>query len=262
MPVLRGESLTKSYGHRTVVSNVDLEVRSSEIIALLGRNGAGKTTTFLMMAGLVKPDEGTVYLDDRDISRRTTPERAMLGISYLPQENSVFLKASVEENLRLVLELQSYEKKEKEELARQLLEELELGELVKQSAHSLSGGERRKLEICRALVIRPKFLLLDEPFTGIDPLTVIELQKILVRLKEKGIGIVITDHNVRDTLRITNRVYILDEGEILIAGSPDQVAADRQAQQKFLGKDFNLPGGQLNLPLKSNGPPTSPPENR
>ena len=262
MPVLRGKSLTKSYGRRTVVSSVNLEVRSGEIIALLGRNGAGKTTTFLMMVGLVKPDEGTIYLDDQDISRLTTPERAGLGVGYLPQENSVFLKASVEENLRLVLELQTYDQLEKEELAGRLLEELGLGELVKQSAHSLSGGERRKLEICRALVLKPKFLLLDEPFTGIDPLTVIELQKILVSLKEKGIGIVISDHNVRDTLRITNRVYILDEGEILISGSPDQVAADSRARQRFLGKGFKLPGGQLNLPLRSNGPPASPPENR
>jgi lipopolysaccharide export system ATP-binding protein len=262
MSVLRGESLTKSYGRRTVVSDVGLEVRSSEIIALLGRNGAGKTTTFMMMVGLIKPDEGTIYLDDQDISRRTTPERARLGISYLPQENSVFLKASVEENLRLVLELQSYEQSEKEELTGRLLEELGLDDLVKQSAHSLSGGERRKLEICRALVLKPKFLLLDEPFTGIDPLTVIELQKILVSLKEKEIGIIISDHNVRDTLRITNRVYILDEGEILISGSPDRVAADNRARQKFLGKDFKLPSGQLNLPLKSSGPPASPPENR
>ncbi|MDH7513343.1 MAG: LPS export ABC transporter ATP-binding protein [Clostridiales bacterium] len=262
MSVFRGESLTKSYGRRTVVGDVDIEVRSGEIIALLGRNGAGKTTTFLMMAGLVKPDEGTIYLDDEDISRRTTPERARLGISYLPQENSVFLKASVGENLRLVIELQSYEQQEKEELARRLLEELGLDELVKQSAHSLSGGERRKLEICRALVIRPKFLLLDEPFTGIDPLTVIELQKILVSLKEKGIGIVISDHNVRDTLRITNRVYILDEGEILIAGSPDEVSSDSRARKRFLGKDFKLHGETLTLPLKSNGPLTSPPENR
>ncbi|MBM3285579.1 MAG: ATP-binding cassette domain-containing protein, partial [Candidatus Aminicenantes bacterium] len=160
MSILRAENLTKSFGRRTVVSGVNLEVRSGEVIALLGRNGAGKTTTFLMMVGLVKPDEGAIFLDGQDISRRSTPQKASLGIGYLPQENSVFLKATVEENLRLVLELQSYEKEEKAKLAGRLLEELGLSGLAKQSAHSLSGGERRKLEICRALILKPAFLLL------------------------------------------------------------------------------------------------------
>jgi lipopolysaccharide export system ATP-binding protein len=240
MPVLRSENLTKSYGGREVVRRVNIRVQSGEIIGLLGRNGAGKTTTFQMVVGLVKPDQGTIYLDDEDISRRATPERARLGITYLPQENSVFLKASVENNLRLILELLPYEDEEKEKLSHDLLEELGLFSLSEQSAHSLSGGERRKLEICRSLVLKPKFLLLDEPFTGIDPLTIIELQKILLRLKERDIGIIISDHNVRDTLRITDRAYILDEGAVLIEGSPGQIAADEQARKRFLGDDFAL----------------------
>jgi len=240
MAVLRSENLTKCYGGREVVRGVNVRVQSGEIVGLLGRNGAGKTTTFQMVVGLVKPDEGTIYLDDEDISRSVTPERARLGITYLPQENSVFLKASVENNLRLILELLPYEDEEKERLSHDLLEELGLLPLAEQSAHSLSGGERRKLEICRSLVLKPKFLLLDEPFTGIDPLTIIELQKILLRLKERGIGIVISDHNVRDTLRITDRAYILDEGTVLIEGSPNQIATNEQARKRFLGDGFAL----------------------
>lgn len=255
MSILRAENLTKSFGRRKVVSGVNLEVRSGEIIALLGRNGAGKTTTFLMMVGLIKPDEGAIYLDGQDISKRTTPERASLGISYLPQEHSVFLKATVEENLRLVLELQPSRREEKEDLANQLLEELDLSGLLKQPAYSLSGGERRKLEICRALILQPLFLLLDEPFTGIDPLTIQELQRTLVELRERGIGIVVSDHNVRDTLRITRRVYVLDEGEVLVSGSPEHVASDRKARERFLGQEFELPSGQLSLPLRNNGRP-------
>jgi len=240
MAVLRSENLTKSYGGREVVRNVDIRVQSGEIIGLLGRNGAGKTTTFQMVVGLVKPDGGSTFLDDDDISRRTTPERARLGITYLPQENSVFLKASVEDNLRLILELLPLEAEERETLRRELLEELGLVSLSGQSAHSLSGGERRKLEICRSLVLKPKFLLLDEPFTGIDPLTIIELQKILLRLKERGIGIIISDHNVRDTLRITDRAYILDEGIVLVEGNPGSIAGNELARKKFLGDDFVL----------------------
>jgi lipopolysaccharide export system ATP-binding protein len=240
MPVLRSENLTKSFGGREVVRQVNIRVESGEIIGLLGRNGAGKTTTFQMIVGLVRPDLGTIYLDDEDISRRATPERARLGITYLPQENSVFLKASVKDNLRLILELLPYESEEKEKLSHDLLEELGLLPLSGQSAHSLSGGERRKLEICRSLVLRPKFMLLDEPFTGIDPLTIVDLQKILLRLKERGIGIVISDHNVRDTLRITDRAYILDEGAVLIEGNPARIAADEIARKRFLGDDFAL----------------------
>jgi lipopolysaccharide export system ATP-binding protein len=240
MSVLRSENLTKTYGGREVVRGVNVRVQSGEIVGLLGRNGAGKTTTFQMVVGLIKPDHGTIFLDDHNISRCTTPERARLGITYLPQENSVFLKASVRDNLRLILELLPYDEKERETLAHDLLDELGLLPMAEQSAHSLSGGERRKLEICRSLVLKPQFLLLDEPFTGIDPLTIIELQKILLRLKERSIGIIISDHNVRDTLRITDRAYILDEGVVLIEGSPSRVAADEQARKRFLGADFAL----------------------
>jgi lipopolysaccharide export system ATP-binding protein len=245
-----------------VVKDVNVNVRSGEIIGLLGRNGAGKTTTFQMIIGLVKPDHGKIYLDDVDVSNRTTPERSRLGITYLPQESSVFLKASVEDNLRLILELLPYDQEEKKRLARELLEELGLLQLAGQSAHSLSGGERRKLEISRSLVLKPSFLLLDEPFTGIDPLTIVELQKIILRLKERGIGIIISDHNVRDTLRITDRAYILDEGEVLIEGSPGQIAADEKARERFLGGDFSLPDGGLHPPRKNNDLPASPRENR
>ncbi len=240
MAVLRAENLTKRYGGREVVRSVGICIQSGEIIGLLGRNGAGKTTTFQMVVGLVKPDSGGIFLDDDDISRKTTPERARLGITYLPQENSVFLKASVENNLRLILELLPYEEEEKEALRGELLDELGLASLSGQSAHSLSGGERRKLEICRSLALKPKFLLLDEPFTGIDPLTIIDLQKILLRLKERGIGIIISDHNVRDTLRITDHAYILDEGVVLVEGNPASIAENELARKKFLGADFTL----------------------
>jgi lipopolysaccharide export system ATP-binding protein len=262
MSVLRAKDLAKSYNRRLVVQGVNLEIQSGEIIGLLGRNGAGKTTTFQMIVGLVKPDHGNIYLDGQDISRSATPERARSGITYLPQEDSVFLRASVENNLRLILELLPYGKKEKENLSHRLLEELGLIPLAKQSAHSLSGGERRKLEICRSLILKPKFLLLDEPFTGIDPLTIIELQKILLNLKDKGIGIIISDHNVRDTLRITDRAYILDEGEVLIEGTPAQIAANEGAREKFLGKDFDLAGTASNLPQKNNDLPGSLPGNK
>lgn len=262
MSLLRADHLTKSYNRRVVVDEVSLEVRSGEIIALLGRNGAGKTTTFQIMVGLVKPETGRIFLDGLDISRRTTPGRARLGITYLPQEHSVFLKASVEENLRLVLELQPDEEKKREELSHELLAELGLTALAGQSAHSLSGGERRKLEICRSLILKPRFLLLDEPFTGIDPLTIIDLQKILASLRDRGIGIVISDHNVRDTLRIANQVYILDEGRVLVSGSPERVAKSKKAKERFLGSDFSLGESQLPLPLRNNDLPESLRENR
>ena len=240
MSVLKAEKLTKSYNHRVVVKEVDIEIRSGEIIGLLGRNGAGKTTTFQMIVGLIKPDSGKIFLDKQDISRFTSPDRATAGITYLPQEHSVFPKASVMNNLMLILELQPLEKKEQEEIARKLLEELGLTDISKQLAYSLSGGERRRLEICRSLVLKPKFLLLDEPFTGIDPLTIVELQKILMRLKKRGIGIVISDHNVRDTLKIADRAYIIDSGELLIEGTPQEISSDETAKEKFLGKNFKL----------------------
>ena len=240
MSVLRAEQLVKTYNRRRVVKGLSLEVRSGEIIGLLGRNGAGKTTTFQMMVGLVKPDGGAMFLDGENISRLTTDVRASMGITYLPQEGSVFLKASVENNLEMVLELEPLSAEERKEVASGLLRELGLLDLAKQSAHSLSGGERRRLEICRALVLEPKFLLLDEPFTGIDPLTILELQKIFLHLKTKGLGIVISDHNVRDTFSVVDRAYIIDEGEILIEGTPSEITADGTAREKFLGKDFRL----------------------
>jgi len=240
MTVLKSENLTKSYNRRIVVKGVDIEVDSGKIVGLLGRNGAGKTTIFQMVAGLIKPDKGSIFLDENNISRYSSHRRAMAGITYLPQESSVFLKASVEDNLKLILELQTHKRKERKKIATQLLEELGLSQLVKQPAYSLSGGERRRLEICRSLIIKPKFLLLDEPFTGIDPLTIIELQKILLNLKNKGIGIILSDHNVRDTFMIVNHAYIIDEGDILIEGPPQEVASDELAKEIFLGKDFKL----------------------
>lgn len=240
MAIFRAENLKKSFSQRWVVKGVNLKVHSGEIISLLGANGAGKTTTFHMMVGLLKPDSGAIYLDDRNISRFTTSQRADSGITYLPQENSVFLKTTVENNLKLVIEFFEKNKKNVDKIAQDLLEELGLSELAKQSAHSLSGGERRRLEICRSLVLNPKFLLLDEPFTGIDPITIIELQKILLRLKEKGIGVILSDHNVRDALKITDRAYIIDAGEILVEGSPQEVASDEKARAHFLGKDYHL----------------------
>ncbi len=240
MPVLLTEKLKKSYNGRVVVDDMSLEIRSGEIIGFLGRNGAGKTTTFQMVTGLVKPDSGTISFDGKNISGMTTRNRAVLGITYLPQEGSVFLKASVEDNLRLVLELLPGKRNGWKKTAHGLLDEMGLLGLARQSAASLSGGERRRLEICRALVLAPRFLLLDEPFTGIDPLTILELQKIMHGLKEKGIGIILSDHNVRDTFKIVDRAYVIDEGRILIEGDPSTIAADPGARKKFLGKNFAL----------------------
>ncbi len=247
MSVLKTEKLAKSYNHRLVVKNMNIEIQSGEIICLLGRNGAGKTTTFQMIVGLVKPDKGKIFLDKKDISGCSSPDRAAQGINYLPQEHSVFLKASVLNNLKLILELQPLKKKEREEIAGKLLRELGLAELSRQAAYSLSGGERRRLEICRFLVLNPKFLLLDEPFTGIDPLTIAELQRILLGLKKKGIGIILSDHNVRDTLKIANRAYIIDNGELLIEGTPQEVASNERAKERFLGKNFKL-GDEVEFP--------------
>jgi lipopolysaccharide export system ATP-binding protein len=238
--ILKANALQKSYSSRFVVKGVDLQVRSGEIIGLLGRNGAGKTTTFLMIAGLIKPDDGELYLDDMDISSCSTPQRANLGITYLPQENSVFLKTSVENNLRMVWEIRGDKRNERKKLGKQLLKELGLENLSDQKAYTLSGGERRKLEICRALLLNPKFLLLDEPFTGIDPLTIIDLQKILIKLRNKGLGVVLSDHNVRDTFRITDRAYVIDEGEILVEGNPQEVASSKLAREQFLGENFEM----------------------
>jgi lipopolysaccharide export system ATP-binding protein len=240
MAVLRAVNLKKRYGNRLVVKGIDIAVNTGEIIALLGRNGAGKTTTFQMMVGLIKPDSGNIYLDGTDISRYTSNQRSDEGITYLPQENSVFLKTTVEKNLTMILELKKYKKSEVATISDQLLTELGLQSLRTQPAFSLSGGERRRLEICRALVLDPKFLLLDEPFTGIDPLTIVEIQRILLNLKKKGIGIILSDHNVRDTLKITDNGYVIDHGEILIEGNPQKIASDEMAKEIFLGENFKL----------------------
>jgi len=240
MSLLEAKGLIKSYGGRVVVNRVDIRVRSGEIVGLLGRNGAGKTTIFQIIEGLIKPDSGQILLDGDDISRAPTDKRALAGLTYLPQENSVFLKTSVENNLRLALQLKPHAKAERERISRELLEEFGLFSLAGQPAHSLSGGERRRLEICRALILKPKFLLLDEPFTGIDPLTIVELQKILMRLEDKNIGMLISDHNVRDTFKIASRAYIIDEGEILIEDIPSRIAADAKARERFLGTGFSL----------------------
>jgi len=249
MPILEARKLVKSYGRRTVVKGVDLVLPSGEIIGLLGRNGAGKTTIFQMIVGLVRPDSGGIFLDGRDISHAPTHVRARAGLTYLPQENSVFLKATVLQNLLMSLQLQKGSRKARIRTAHDLLEEFGLRALAAQPAHSLSGGERRRLEICRALTVRPKFLLLDEPFTGIDPLTIVEIQKLLSLLKGRGIGILISDHNVRDTFRITDRACIIDEGELLIQDVPEKVAEDRRARERFLGAEFTIaPVDTLDFP--------------
>jgi len=240
MPVLEGRRLVKRFGRRVVVRGVDLRVSGGEIVGLLGRNGAGKTTCFQMIVGLLHPDEGGVYLDDREVTALPTDRRARAGLAYLPQENSVFLKATVIDNLRLGLELGPLAETEREKFISELLEEFGLSDLAGQGSDSLSGGERRRLEICRALTLRPKFLLLDEPFTGIDPLTIHEIQSSLLRLKNRGIGILLSDHNVRDTFQIVDRALIIDAGEILAADTPARLAANAQARERFLGTEFRF----------------------
>lgn len=240
MSVLKAAGISKSFNQRLVVNNMNISVSSAEIIGLLGRNGAGKTTTFQIIVGLIKPDRGSIYLDSQNISNLPTYRRALAGITYLPQEDSVFLKATVEDNLKLVLQLQPLKKDEQQKIASRLLQELGLSHLAKNYAYTLSGGERRRLEICRSLILQPKFLLLDEPFTGIDPLTIKDLQRIMINLKKRNIGIILSDHNVRDTFKIADRAYIIDEGQILVEGTPQEIASDEKAKEKFLGKDFTL----------------------
>lgn len=240
MSRLEARRLVKRFGRRIVVKGVDAVFESGEIVGLLGRNGAGKTTFFQMIVGLLRPDAGAVYLDGENMTSLPTDRRARTGLTYLPQENSVFLKASVIDNLRLGLELQPLSRAEREATAAALLEEFNLSPLAAQGADSLSGGERRRLEICRALLLQPKFLLLDEPFTGIDPLTIREIQKTLLRLKERGIGIILSDHNVRDTFQIVDRAYLIDDGEILVMDTPARLAANPKARERFLGTEFRF----------------------
>jgi lipopolysaccharide export system ATP-binding protein len=240
MSILKTEALTKSYGGRTVVKDVSLEVSSGEVVGLLGPNGAGKTTTFYMTVGLTAPDSGRVRLDGADITDDPMYVRARKGIGYLPQEPSIFRGLTVEQNIVAILETLPIGAAERKRRARDLLAELGLTALAGAPAYTLSGGERRRAEITRALVISPRFILLDEPFAGIDPIAVTDIQKIIFHLKARGIGVLITDHNVRETLRITDRAYIVADGSIFRSGTPGALAADGDVRRIYLGTDFRL----------------------
>jgi lipopolysaccharide export system ATP-binding protein len=237
---LRAQGLTKEYGSRVVVRNVDLEISTGEVVGLLGPNGAGKTTTFYMVVGLTRPLSGSVFLGRDDITRLPMYLRARAGIGYLPQESSVFRKLTAEDNILAVLETLGYSLREQKNRAAELLHELGIGGLAHQRADTLSGGERRRLEICRALAASPLFILLDEPFAGIDPIAVGDIQRIIAYLKQRGLGILITDHNVRETLRITDRAYIIREGEVFRTGTPRALATDAEVRRVYLGDDFDL----------------------
>jgi lipopolysaccharide export system ATP-binding protein len=234
------QGLVKTFGARTVVDGVSLRVRAGEIVGLLGRNGAGKTTAFYMVVGLVPATAGTVHLDGRDLTRLPMHERARHGIGYLPQEASVFRKLTVEENILAIVEVINVPRGERAARVAHHLAELSLTHLAKQKAFTLSGGERRRLEIARALVTRPKFLLMDEPFAAIDPISVAEVQKIILELKGRGIGVIITDHNVRETLRIVDRAYLLEKGKVHFEGTGEELIKDEQARKFYLGEDFNM----------------------
>jgi lipopolysaccharide export system ATP-binding protein len=240
MPTLHTRDLTKSFSGRTVVRGVNLEVASGEVVGLLGPNGAGKTTTFSMVVGLTSPDSGRVLLDGLDITDDPMYIRARKGVGYLPQEASIFRGLTVEQNIAAILETLDLEAAVRRARLRDLLAELGLTPLAKSPAYTLSGGERRRVEITRALVISPKFILLDEPFAGIDPIAVTDIQKIIFHLKDRGIGVLITDHNVRETLRITDRAYIVHDGVIFRSGTPDGLAADEDVKRIYLGADFRL----------------------
>ncbi|HEX2936143.1 MAG TPA: LPS export ABC transporter ATP-binding protein [Bacteroidales bacterium] len=237
---LRTENLVKRYRSRVVVKGVSIEVNQGEIVGLLGPNGAGKTTSFYMIVGLIAPNEGQIFLEDEEITREPVYRRAQKGIGYLAQEASVFRKLSVEDNIRAVLEMTTLSKKEQEEKVESLLSEFGLHRIRKSLGYQLSGGERRRTEIARALAIDPKFILLDEPFAGVDPIAVEDIQMIVSKLKEKNIGILITDHNVHETLSITDRAYLLFEGNILKAGTAHDLAEDEQVRRVYLGKNFEL----------------------
>jgi len=238
--LLRAERLSKSYAGRRVVDDVSIEVHAGEVVGLLGPNGAGKTTTFYMIVGLTRPDAGTVFLNGEDVTTLPMYERARRGVSYLPQEPSVFRKLTVEENIRAILETLDLSADERRDRCRRLLDELGIARLAKNKAYSLSGGERRRVEITRALVISPSFMLLDEPFAGIDPIAVVDIQNIVTQLKERGIGVLITDHNVRETLDICDRAYILNEGTVLEEGIPARIAESPRAREIYLGEKFRL----------------------
>lgn len=234
------QHIRKTYKGRPVVNGVSVEVKQGEIVGLLGPNGAGKTTSFYMMVGLVRPDEGSVFLDDVEITKLPMYKRAQMGIGYLPQEVSVFRKLSVEDNIMAILEMTSMSKEERSEKLEQLLEEFSLTHVRKNLGNRLSGGEKRRTEIARALATNPKFVLLDEPFAGVDPIAVEDIQSIISELKKRNIGILITDHNVQETLSITDRAYLLFEGSILKSGTAEELASDEQVRKVYLGQNFVL----------------------
>ncbi|NWF98206.1 MAG: LPS export ABC transporter ATP-binding protein [Nitrospirae bacterium] len=240
MHILNAKGLSKFYGKREVVKGLNLYLSSGEIVGLLGPNGAGKTTTFYMMVGLVRPDGGSIFFDDIDITFLPMYKRSIMGISYLPQEPSIFRKLTVEENIKAVLEIRGLNRNEINSETEYILNEFNLMSLAHKEGYKLSGGERRKTEIARTLAIKPGFILFDEPFAGIDPIAIIELKKMFKHLKTKNIGILITDHNVRDTLSITDRAYIINNGEILEEGTPEQLIVNPSVRQTFLGEEFRL----------------------
>jgi len=244
--ILRSENLKKSYGSKEVVKGVSLHVEQGEIVGLLGPNGAGKTTNFYMIVGLIQPNEGNVFLDDENITNLPMYRRAQKGIGYLPQEASVFRHLSVEDNITAVLEMTDQSKAAQKDKLEELLSEFGLGHVRKNLGNVLSGGERRRTEIARALAVDPKFILLDEPFAGVDPIAVEDIQSIVEKLKFKNIGILITDHNVQETLSITDRAYLLFEGNLLKAGTAEELASDEQVKKVYLGQNFELRRKQVN----------------
>jgi lipopolysaccharide export system ATP-binding protein len=240
MSVIATKGLCKVFGGRRVVDDVSLAVKGGEVVGLLGPNGAGKTTSFYMVVGLLKPDAGQVFLDDESITGKPMYVRARMGVTYLPQEPSVFRKLTVEANIQAILETLPLTAQQRRRRLEELLEELGLASLARNMAFSLSGGERRRLEITRALVISPRFMLLDEPFAGIDPLAVSDIKRIISGLKAKGIGILISDHNVRDTLKVCDKAYIIADGQIVEEGDPERIASSPKAREIYLGQDFSL----------------------
>jgi lipopolysaccharide export system ATP-binding protein len=240
MHILEVKDITKNYGKRCVVKNLSLYVTTGEIVGLLGPNGAGKTTTFYMIVGMIKPENGSIFLDGEDIGQLPMYQKARRGIGYLPQEPSIFRKLTVRDNLRAVLEIKGYPDTDIAGMVEELLDEFNLRGFADRNGYRLSGGERRRTEIARALALKPTFILFDEPFTGIDPIAIIELKKMLTYLKNKGLGILITDHNVRDTLSITDRAYIINNSEVLAEGAPETIIANPQVKEAYLGEEFRL----------------------
>lgn len=238
--MLRTDSLVKVYGKRTVVNGNTIAIEKGEIVGLLGPNGAGKTTSFNMIVGLVRPTQGKVYLDDKDVTKYPMFKRARMGLGYLPQENSIFRKLTVKDNILAILETLGISKKERMARLEVLLGELEISHLADSMAYTLSGGEKRRLELTRCLVTNPSYILLDEPFAGVDPIAVEDMQSVIIKLRDRGIGVLITDHNVYETLKITNKSYIIYEGKILREGTPQVLAEDEMVKRLYLGEDFVL----------------------